>query len=202
MILSGVYYLFNAVTCKVYVGSSRHCNKRIKGHIWLLRANRHTNCFLQRAWNIHPSHFLSGIIEQCASNELLSREDFYIKLFRARNMKYGYNLQQAKRDDSRSRWNDSVRAKMSKTRRAYFANNQNKVTEQVERLKAYWAVPAHKQVARDRASIIRRFRNTDTGEVLEGSIRSIARLNPSLDRAALTRVWNGKNKFHKGYVRS
>lgn len=48
---AGIYMLVNKVTSKVYVGSSRNCDRRKSEHISKLRRGVHVNAKLQAAWN-------------------------------------------------------------------------------------------------------------------------------------------------------
>ena len=54
---SGIYQIINTVDGKRYIGRSNHLDKRWKMHSWLLKANRHFNVHLQRAYNLNPNAF-------------------------------------------------------------------------------------------------------------------------------------------------
>lgn len=77
---SGIYRIVNAVNGRVYVGSAINLKSRKEDHWKTLRANRHSNMFLQRAWNKYgESQFSFVVIENVDDKSLLlEREQFYL----------------------------------------------------------------------------------------------------------------------------
>lgn len=51
MKVSGIYSIVNSVNMQFYVGRSTNVHRRLKQHLWDLRANRHTNPKLQNSFN-------------------------------------------------------------------------------------------------------------------------------------------------------
>src|SRR5260370_21543589 len=49
----GVYAIRCMTTGQVYIGASEHVGGRVGQHFSLLRAGRHPNKLLQRAWAVH-----------------------------------------------------------------------------------------------------------------------------------------------------
>lgn len=77
--ICGIYSIYNKETGFSYVGSSRTIYERLSQHIWKLRANRHTNEYLQNSFNKHGEEaFEIIILEICTENNLKIREEFYI----------------------------------------------------------------------------------------------------------------------------
>jgi group I intron endonuclease len=91
---SGVYKITNVVNGKVYVGSSaRELLRRIRGHLKDLNSGKHRNRHLQSAWNKYgKSKFVFSILERCAPNDCLTREQCWINLLKSSDQRYGYNL--------------------------------------------------------------------------------------------------------------
>lgn len=85
----GIYALRNINNGKMYIGQSRHLEKRKKMHFWMLKNNRHFNVHLQRAWNL-GDRFDFIVLEKCKSDECNEKEIYWIAKFRA--METGYNL--------------------------------------------------------------------------------------------------------------
>ena len=60
---SGVYKLINAINGRIYIGSSRNIEERIKKHIRLLKKNKHDNQYMQNDYNKTGGKFYSEIVE-------------------------------------------------------------------------------------------------------------------------------------------
>lgn len=86
----GVYKIINTVTNKVYVGSSKEIEKRIKSHFSMLKKKKHHSVPLQNSYNVHGlKSFTFEIIEECLEPDLFIREQIWIdELDSYRN---GYN---------------------------------------------------------------------------------------------------------------
>ena len=91
--ICGIYKIENLVNGKIYIGQSKHIKQRWSEHKKELRKNRHTNNYLQRAWNKYGEENFSHIIlEECAEDELDDREIYYINLYHSFESDIGYNL--------------------------------------------------------------------------------------------------------------
>lgn len=93
--MKAVYYIKNALTGYVYIGSSKNIQQRFKEHRKGLRRGEHHCSYLQNSWNKHgESSFRFGIIEQCS--DLLEREQFYIdnncRLYNSMKLVGGYHF--------------------------------------------------------------------------------------------------------------
>lgn len=63
--ISGIYIIFNQVSCSYYIGSSIDIRNRMRAHIRALMEQTHRNRYLQRAYNRHgPDAFLFSILEE------------------------------------------------------------------------------------------------------------------------------------------
>lgn len=79
--ISGIYFIKNKITGRVYVGSSADIQNRYRKHIFLLRHDKHDNQYLQNSWNKHgEKNFELVIVEEGVLKiNLLEREGFYIQ---------------------------------------------------------------------------------------------------------------------------
>lgn len=86
----GIYKIINTVTNKVYVGSSKDIEKRIKTHFSMLKKKNHHSVPLQNSYNLHGlKSFTFEIIEECLEQELFIREQVWIDSLDS--YKNGYN---------------------------------------------------------------------------------------------------------------
>lgn len=76
---TGVYQIVNLVNGKCYVGSSVQVESRIFKHLAFLRRGEHPNAHLQAAFSKYGEQsFDYKLLEVCAKEVLLSREQFYL----------------------------------------------------------------------------------------------------------------------------
>jgi len=79
MIKCGIYRIKNIINNNCYYGSSKNINKRWNRHKNELNKNKHHNVILQRAWNKYgENNFIFEIMEECAIDELLIKEQNYL----------------------------------------------------------------------------------------------------------------------------
>jgi group I intron endonuclease len=91
--VSGIYLIEHVASKKVYVGSTNNLYLRRRGHFSTLRRKCHKNEYLQNAYNKYGQRsFRFTVIEECAIDVLIEREQFWIDRLRATNKKYGYNI--------------------------------------------------------------------------------------------------------------
>jgi len=90
----GVYKISNSANGKFYIGSSNNLKNRHRQHFQDLRANRHRNNLLQRAWNKYgEKSFSFEIICECKSAlDALDKEQFYLDTLAPFNRETGYNI--------------------------------------------------------------------------------------------------------------
>jgi len=77
----GIYQIKCSSNGKVYVGSSKNIEERWIKHRYDLDRNIHHNQYLQSVWNKYGEHtFQFSILEVCAANVLLEREQHYLDI--------------------------------------------------------------------------------------------------------------------------
>lgn len=89
----GIYCILNIRTHKRYVGSSADAPKRLYVHGWLLRQGRHHSPQLQRSWDRDGEKaFVFTVIENCAREDLLRREQIWMNALQTCDDRFGYNI--------------------------------------------------------------------------------------------------------------
>lgn len=79
---SGIYVIYSSVNGRSYIGSAVNFSKRWGTHLACLRKGTHDNPHLQRAWNKYGEDaFEFEILEECATDALHEREQYYFDLF-------------------------------------------------------------------------------------------------------------------------
>lgn len=91
---SGIYQIRNLVNGKVYIGSAVNLKKRIYRHQYELKKNKHTNDYLQKAWDKYgEENFSFEVIEIIdAKDSLIEREQLWLDKFESYKRKNGYNI--------------------------------------------------------------------------------------------------------------
>ena len=100
---TGIYKITCLSNNKIYVGSAfgtKNSSKKRNGfyrrweeHIKSLRENNHHNKHLQSAWNKYSENsFEFEIIEICDLADAIDKEVYYIKLFKAADHNFGFNM--------------------------------------------------------------------------------------------------------------
>ena len=93
MKVSGIYGWRNTENGKWYVGQSIDVNRRESDHLTKLRANKHSNTYLQSSWNIHKEcSFEFRILEICHEEMLDIREIAWISYYKSDQRDFGYNI--------------------------------------------------------------------------------------------------------------
>lgn len=89
----GIYSIINKINNIIYIGSSTNLFHRKNQHFSLLNLNKHFNKKLQNSWNKYGEHqFEFNIIEECVSEELIEKEQFWINFYKSYDFKSGFNL--------------------------------------------------------------------------------------------------------------
>lgn len=110
----GIYKITNIKNNKVYIGSSINLMDRQYKHNWMLINNIHDNIHLQNAFNKYgEENFKFQIIEECYKNELIIKENHYIKIYNANKSDFGYNMATVN-EFRRNNYNEEVKIKLSK----------------------------------------------------------------------------------------
>jgi GIY-YIG catalytic domain len=90
----GVYAIRCMTTGQVYIGASEHVGGRVGQHFSLLRAGRHPNRLLQRAWAVHgESAFNVEVLQTVEAEVLLADvEAAWVHRLRSREASSGFNI--------------------------------------------------------------------------------------------------------------
>jgi group I intron endonuclease len=86
-----IYCILNYDNGKMYFGLTKHFKTRVRDHVNDLKALRHTNDYLQKAWN-KKQNFVIFPVEKCDSSILSNREMFWIDYHKTTIRNNGYNL--------------------------------------------------------------------------------------------------------------
>lgn len=78
----------------IYIGSSVNIYKRWSNHCWQLRNNKHSNRYLQNAWNKYgEQNFKFEILELCDPIKQFELEQDYLNKFKPfARLNNGYNI--------------------------------------------------------------------------------------------------------------
>lgn len=126
----GIYGIRNKETNKIYVGQSKHIEKRWKGHIRELKKETHRNKHLFNSFKLHGEGcFEFLVLEECEESELDVKEEAWINKF-PRELVYNQNLHIV---DVRGENNpfygkmhsDSSKSKMSAWKKENFKGDKN-----------------------------------------------------------------------------
>jgi group I intron endonuclease len=90
---SGVYQIICLANGKIYVGSAINLRRRWEQHRRLLRGKRHSNGYLQRAWNKYgESQFRVSVLELTGMEDVLRAEQIWINKTRCADRRVGFNI--------------------------------------------------------------------------------------------------------------
>lgn len=111
---SGIYRILNLANNMCYVGSAVRISYRWKNHRIELRLDRHTNRYLQSAWNKYgEDNFEFEILEHCENNRLIELEQFWMDYYQSANREFGYNLSPTAGNCMGVEHTDETKAKLS-----------------------------------------------------------------------------------------
>lgn len=90
--ISAIYKIFCTESGKSYIGSAVCFKSRWATHRHLLRSNKHGNRHLQNSWvKYGENSFVFSVIENCPSQELIDREQYWIDMYKAYDPMFGMN---------------------------------------------------------------------------------------------------------------
>lgn len=114
---SGIYIIQNSVTGKLYVGSSKHIQKRLIQHINSLNQGRHHNYLLQNSFDKYGSeNFVFSVLDIVPEDELKVFEQYAIDEMSAAGIAYNLSKTASGGDLLTYHPNrDEIIAKMTKT---------------------------------------------------------------------------------------
>ena len=95
MMNCGIYCIKNLINGKVYIGKTNDLQSRWKNHLFVLRANTHSNKHLQTAFNKYGESNFEFIIllsfDYFDNDELNQLEIQYIQEYKSYINTFGYN---------------------------------------------------------------------------------------------------------------
>ncbi len=114
--ITGIYKIINTKNNKVYIGSALSVFSRLNCHKNLLNKKKHFNSHLQKSWEKYGSdNFKFEIIEECESNLLQEREEYYIKIHNSNNNNFGYNRRLDCKTNLGLKFSDEHKKKLSES---------------------------------------------------------------------------------------
>jgi group I intron endonuclease len=91
--LSGIYCIVCKATGQFYVGSAVGLQNRARGHWSALRRGKHSNKYLQRAWNRHREmNFEFRVLKLVKPSRLLATEQSWLNRTRCVDRRIGFNI--------------------------------------------------------------------------------------------------------------
>lgn len=130
--ISGIYKITNIINSKIYIGSAVNIDNRIKQHKHLLKNNKHFNSHLQTSYNKYGvSNFIYEIIEVVDINNLIEREQYWIKQLNVNDNKIGYNKRRIATSNLGIKYSDDAKEKLRISHLGHKrnANTQMKISE-------------------------------------------------------------------------
>lgn len=101
--MCGIYIIVCLVNGRVYIGQSKHIQKRWLEHKEELQKGCHCNNHLQNAWNKYgEKSFVFSVLELCENSRLVEREQYWIDYYGGINSKNTYNFREAGSNGSMS----------------------------------------------------------------------------------------------------
>jgi group I intron endonuclease len=89
---SAIYSITNVTNNKIYIGGSKEAARRLSGHKWMLKTNKHPNSYLQEDFLLYDiENFKFEIVEECEEQYLHSQENWWCNMLNVHDRKYGYN---------------------------------------------------------------------------------------------------------------
>lgn len=89
--ISGIYFIHNIITDKIYIGSTNNFKTRWSKHKRLLNAGTHHSKHLQNSWNKYGSTAFIFFEFEYTTN-LIVREQVWLDFFKSYNVDNGYNI--------------------------------------------------------------------------------------------------------------
>ena len=121
-----VYAIRHNKTGKVYIGSSKHPEQRVKSHLYALRAGRHSVGDMQSDFNTYGEDYTITYLEEITKHEDSIHEYEWMRKFKSYIRGAGYN------------YNDHYKQDKTKPNKVTYRDKINallKATEDIETLK-------------------------------------------------------------------
>lgn len=141
----GIYQIINLNNNKIYVGSSVNIEKRWIRHKSLLRANNHSNKYLQNSWNKHGGEkFLIEVLCECDKKNLTREEQKFLD-----KLLPDYNIRTIAENNLGIKHTKETIKKMSESLRGMFTGEKSSSAiltwEQVEEIRKKYKTNLYSQ---------------------------------------------------------
>lgn len=124
---SGIYFILNKISLKLYIGSAVYFSRRKSEHFTRLAKNVHHNEHLQRSYNKHgPCAFEFMMIEFVEIVNLFEREEYYIARHRTTEEEFGYNKCAYGRGVSGKHHSEETKRKISESNKGKIVPQERK----------------------------------------------------------------------------
>lgn len=127
--MSGIYQIYNPINNKRYIGSSINVERRLKEHLRNLKNNKHSNVYLQNAYNKYGDKLQFQFLEECEPHECLIFEQYYLDYYKSYNREFGYNI------DSEAKYAGKHLADETKDKIRNKALNRKRSKEIIEKIR-------------------------------------------------------------------
>lgn len=135
--VQGIYIIVCLVNSRVYIGQSKHIQKRWLEHREELQNGCHCNKHLQNAWNKYgEKSFVFSVLELCESDKLTEREQYWIDYYGGINSKNTYNFRDA---GSRGGMSEETRKIMSENTKK-LRQNPDWVAKNAQAIRDSWTL--------------------------------------------------------------
>ena len=182
---SGIYSITNKINHKIYYGSSKGCEMRIRRHKSYLNRNIHSNPHLQSSWNKYGSDaFVFEIVEEIEPERLIEVEQQYLdwcKLFPLWSYNMSYNAECGQK--GRIAWNKGISA--------------SEIQKQKQSISMTGKLSGNKHWNYN--NTIYTFKNKITGEIFNGTKYNL-RQKYNLLSSEISVLMRKKSNSHRGWI--
>lgn len=209
---TGIYIITCLPTGKIYIGSANDIPQRFRAHLSELRNDRHSNSYLQRAWNKHgEAAFTFETLELCDPDRLVAREQYWLDTLQSYQRHIGFNIRPTANNAKHaaeslikmSVWQVGKKMSAEARLKMSIAGKGKKKTLE-HRAKIAQGNIGHRHTPESKAKMSYSsgwdwIVTTPTGqEIKVHNMRQFCREN-GLDQAAMGKVAMGKRPHHKGW---
>lgn len=177
---SGIYFIYNIVSKKYYIGHSICVKSRLNRHKNALRNNIHENSHLQNAFNEYGlDNFIFDILDNCQEDYLLHMENYWCNLLNVHNRDYGYNIEPISILEGKRLVSEETRKKLGANKGRKFSDETKKKQSDIRKGK-----PIHSEEFKNELSNRRRNSKASEETKLKMSLaakKRVKRLGSNLD---------------------
>ena len=194
---SGIYNIVCVPTGKIYIGSAVNLRRRRHEHWTALRCNKHSNRYLQRAWDKYgETAFSFEVVELILSAFLLDREQYWLDKLKPYRSK-GFNISATSNSPMGVKHTDEMRHARSAAQKELWESDEYRQM-MIDSHKTRWDAPGHRE--KMGALKAQRWIVTDSLGIEQSifNLRSFCR-DHDLRHQNMLSVANGKKPQYKGW---